>query len=1280
MAAPRGWLRQLGSALRPHRGKVVLALAAAGAGQAVAALTPLVERHIIDKVIVVHQSPLAPWIVALVAAGLVRFGAAFVRRYWAGRVSLDVQYDLRTAVFETLQRLDFARHDEMQTGQLVSRAISDVTLVQGLLAFLPLVLANVLFFAIALVVMARLSMLLTLVALAITPLLAFVSLRLRTSVFPASWDAQQQAGVVAGVVEESVTGVRVVKGFGQEERELARLAASAEHLYGSRVRALRLQARYQPTLQSIPAIGQVAVLALGGWLAIHGRISLGTFLAFSSYVAQLQSPVRHLAGLLTVGQQARAGVERIFELLDSTPLVTEKPDAATLAPSTGEVSFDDVSFGYLRSEPVLEHFSLTVRPGETMALVGTSGSGKSTLALLLPRFYDIQGGAVNIDGTDIRDVTLDSLRRQIGVVFEDSFLFSDSIRANIAYGRPDATEDQVLAAARAAEADEFIRDLPGGYDTAVGEQGLTLSGGQRQRIALARALITDPRILVLDDATSAVDSRIEEEIHATLRRILEGRTTLLVAHRRSTLRLADRICVVDAGRVVDVGTHTELEARCPLYRLLLSGPGQDAEAVDAGLALDAAAQASALAAGVQVDGVTPSLWQRDREIDERTALDAAGRLTSPAPAAIGPHGGGGGGGGGHGAMWGALAPTPELIAKVDALEAIRDLPDTSVEQAGRPDPRFRFTRFIRPWRAQLGVGLLLVVLDSLATLAGPALIRHGIDQGVTPKVEGALWAASLVFLAIATLDWLDSMAQTFITGRTSERVLYALRVRIFAHLQRLALDYYDREMAGRIMTRMTTDVEALTQLLQTGLVTAMVSLLTCGGVGVALLVMNWRLALVTMTIVPPLAVATVWFKRASSRAYDDAREKVATVNADFQESLSGVRVAQAFVREDRNNQRFARLSADYLMSRLRAQQLVATYFPFVEMLSEVAAAIVLGFGARLVVDHTLSPGELIAFLLYLDLFFAPIQQLSQVFDTYQQAAVALHRIGDLLAVPTLTPEAEHPIVPPRLTGRITFEDVHFSYPVAARPDEDRPPLASASPGSHGPKEALRGVDLVIEPGEIVAIVGETGAGKSTLEKLVARYYDVTGGAVRVDGFDVRDLEMTAYRHQLGVVPQEPFLFAGTIRDNIAYGRQEATDAEVEAAARAVGAHELVASLPGGYLHVVGERGRSISSGQRQLLALARARLVDPAILLLDEATSNLDLATEARVNAAMGVVAHGRTTLLIAHRLTTAVAADRIVVMDAGRVLQVGSHAELLADGGRYAELWASYQGEGAAA
>ena len=1249
----RGWLRQLGSALRPHRRNVAIALGAAAIGQVVTAFVPLIERYIVDNVIVAGTSPLWPGLLVLVLAALVRFGTAYVRRYWAGRVSLDVQNDLRTQVFDHLQRLDVARHDQMGTGQVVSRAISDIGLVQGLLAFLPLVLANVLFLGVALVAMAFLSPLLMLVALAATPLMILTSLRLRSSVFPASWDAQQQAGAVAGVVDETVSGVRVVKGFGQEHREVTRLAGAAERLYASRVRVVRLQSRFQPLLQTLPALAQVGVLALGGWLAIQGEITIGTFLAFASYVSQLQAPARMLAGLVTISQQARAGVERVFDLLETTATVTSADGAPPLAVSEGRITFEHVQFGYLRSEPVLRDLDLTVEPGETLAIVGTSGSGKSTVALLLPRFYDLTGGAIRIDGTDIATVDLDSLRRSIGLVFEDTFLFSDSIGANIAYGRPDATDAEIEAAARVAGAHEFISALPDGYQAAVGERGLTLSGGQRQRVALARAVLTDPQILILDDATSAVDSRVEAEIHATLSAVLAGRTTVVIANRRSTLLLADRIAVLDAGQVLDVGTHEELTARCELYRRLLTGPG-DALVDDDGVVIEDPMVAATTPSGE----VTPSLWVRAGDEDGATdaALVSSGRKNEAPGLGMGV-----GGGGGPGAWGASLPPSPELFEQVAALRPADDRPDEPVDEAARPAPRFSFVSFVNRWRWQLIAGLSLVVLDGLAGLAGPLLIRNGIDAGVTPKVASALWAASAVFLVVVAADLAVMTAQTFVTGRTAERILYSLRVKIFAHLQRLGLDHYDREMGGRIMTRMTTDIEALTQLLQTGLVNAVVALLTCVGVGVALAFMDWRLALMTMLVVPPLAWATAWFRKRSSSAYDDARDKVAVVNADFQESLGDVRVAQAYRREDENAARFARRSRAYLTSRLRAQQLVAIYFPFVELLSGLAGAIVIGGGAAFVHNGSLTSGDLIAFLLYLNVFFGPIQQLSQVFDTYQQARVAVGRITQLLSEPSSVPEADDPIDPGTLTGRIELRNVRFAY---------------ASTGT----TVLDGVDLVIEPGETVAIVGETGAGKSTLEKLVARYYDVTDGEVLIDGIDIRRLDLAAYRQQLGVVPQEPFLFAGTIRDNIAYGRPDASDAAVETAARAVGAHEVVAALPGGYLHVVGEQGRSLSAGQRQLLALARALLVDPAILLLDEATANLDLSTEARVSKAMGVAAHGRTALVIAHRLSTAVGADKIVVMDQGRVAEVGTHTDLLARGGVYTALWEAFTGAPAAA
>ena len=617
-ASEDGWLRRLAGYCWHYRRTVLIALAGALAATVATAAIPLVQRQIIDNVIVTHQASIWPLAGLLIVAAAVNFDGIYLRRYRGGRLSLDVQHELRTELFDSLSRLDGARQDEMRTGQLVGRAISDLNMVQGLLSMVPVTLGNIVLFVLTIGIMVVLSPVLTIVTVAVAPALWVIALASRRKLFPASWDAQQQSGEVAGVVDEAIGGVRVVKGFGQEEQEQERLEAASSRLFASRLRMIRLTARYNPALTAIPSLGVVGVLALGGWLAIHGSITLGTFLAFSAYLAQMAGPVRMLTYMVTLGQEARASVIRVFDIIDSRPAIADKPDAVELPPDATGLSFDDVRFGYVPYEPVLRGLSLRVEPGETVAVVGASGSGKSTIAQLLPRFYDPQSGVVRIGGHDVADVTRDSLRAAIGLVMEESFLFSDTVRANLAYGRPDATDEQIMAAARAAQAHEFIARLPQGYDTVVGEQGLTLSGGQRQRVALARALVTDPRLLVLDDATSAIDPRLEAEIHAALRAVMRGRTTLIIAHRRSTLNLADRIVVLDAGRVADTGTHDELEERCPLYRrLIVSGEYDDESVRTVEDALDDRAMAAATAAGAgrgprRPGAAPPRRWPRRR--------------------------------------------------------------------------------------------------------------------------------------------------------------------------------------------------------------------------------------------------------------------------------------------------------------------------------------------------------------------------------------------------------------------------------------------------------------------------------------------------------------------------------------------------------------------------------------------------------------------------------------------------------------------------------------------
>ncbi|HEX3087595.1 MAG TPA: ABC transporter transmembrane domain-containing protein, partial [Ilumatobacteraceae bacterium] len=831
-----GWLRRLGPFIRRYRTEVIATLVLSVVAQTLIGLLPLIQQIIVDHGILAKEHPLGPMLLVLLLTGLLGFTANYGRRYLGARVSVGIQHDLRLAIHRHLYELDFSRHDELSVGDVMSRSTADLTLIQVFFFSVPMLVANLTLLVVALSVMFVLSPILSLVIAVFVPVFAWLAIRFRNRIFPASWNDQRLSGAVAGVVDEAVTGVRVVKAFAQEDREFARLMDRSHELYQSRMRTARLNSRYSSTLQLLPMLGQLGVLGIGGWLALEGHITLGVFLAFASYMVQIITPVRILSGVLATAQQARAGSERVFELLDLQPRVTDAPGARPVVEPKGEVEFDNVTFGYADAADTVHDISLTIRPGERIGLVGASGSGKTTLALLLARFYDPRSGVVRFDGTDVRDFTLSTLRRSVNVVFEESFLFSTTIKENIAFGRPDATDAEIEAAARVAQAHDFILELSHGYDTVVGERGYTLSGGQRQRIALARAALANPAVLVLDDATSAIDARTEEAIHRSLEDELSSRTTILIAHRSSTLRLADRVLVIDEGRIVAEGTNADLWHSSHLYRELLTGP--ELELPDD------------LSEPIEVASADAWPHTGDRGGGGSPQIEMATLLSGMASGVMMNNLAG---------RSGLVAATPELLQRVEALAPLHGEPDVDLDDATTVDGTSTLRRMAHRFRLPLFFVGLLVLVDAGTTLVGPLLIRHGLDSGVEEHRASVLLAMCVAFLAVQLISWGNQIVELMHTSHTAERIMYSLRARTFGHLQRLSLDYYDREMGGRIMTRMTTDVEALAQLLQQGLLLALTSLVSCAGVIGILLVLDVRLALAAFIVLPIQAIVTVWF-------------------------------------------------------------------------------------------------------------------------------------------------------------------------------------------------------------------------------------------------------------------------------------------------------------------------------------------------------------------------------------------------------------------------------------
>jgi ATP-binding cassette subfamily B protein len=543
-----------------------------------------------------------------------------------------------------------------------------------------------------------------------------------------------------------------------------------------------------------------------------------------------------------------------------------------------------------------------------------------------------------------------------------------------------------------------------------------------------------------------------------------------------------------------------------------------------------------------------------------------------------------------------------------------------------------------------------VLVQTGAVLAMPYLVKVAIDQGIVPKDLAVINRVALAYLVLAGVQFLAGRVEIETVARAGQRVLFTVRTKLFRHLQTLSLDFYERERTGRLVARMTADIDAMSDLVTDGLVTLVTALITMVGVAIILVVMDWQLALATLVVAPLIALAARSWRRWSADAYRQVRETHSVVTVQLQESLSGVRAIQSFRRERATAARLEEANHAERVAHWRTIGLASFFFPGIEFLGTAATVVVLGVGGQRVLGGDLEIGVLAAFLLYLRNLFDPVQQLSELYDSFQSATAGAERVGAVLAEQPSVREAPDPVPLPDPRGEVRLEDVCFAY-------------------DQGPR-VLHDVDLAVAPGTTLALIGPTGAGKSTVAKLIARFYDPLGGRITLDGVDLRQVRLADLRQAMGYVPQEGFLFSGTILDNIRFGRPGATRAEVEAAARAVGADQVIAGLPDGYDTQVGERGALLAAGERQLVAFARAWIADPTLLILDEATSNLDAASEARITDALQRLRSGRTTIIIAHRLTTIAQADQIAVVEDGRIVESGTPAELRARGGRFADLF----------
>jgi ATP-binding cassette subfamily B protein len=987
---------------------------------------------------------------------------------------------------------------------------------------------------------------------------------------------------------DGVQGLPTLKAFGQSRAFGHRLAERARELCASSLRVLSTGVMTRGITDCGVAIGAAAALALAVWRVSHGLMSIQALLIVLMAGTEVFRPLRDLRMVLhqgMLGQSAAAGINALFA---AEPLVP--PSQSPSPPSEAEreylaptIAFEDVSFAYPGGRGAAhDGLSFTVSAGEKIGIVGPSGSGKSSVARLLLRLFDPQVGRVLIGGHDLKTLDPEVVRRMIAVVHQDTYLFHGTVEDNLRLGKPDADEQEIEAAARDANAHEFISLLPYGYQTMIGERGVLLSGGQRQRLAIARALLRDAPILILDEALSSVDAENEAVIQQAIDRLTAGRTTLILAHRLSSVIGADRILVLDRGRVVEEGRHADLIRNDgPYYRLM--GAQAEEHRSDVDLADEAEAPSSAT----------------EREQIEVAAATAPAELASAA-AAVG---------------W-----TATLAALV---------------------------KIIKPWRRRFAI----VVGSGIARVA--AFIGVGILSAlaVAAVKTGMPYDFLLILLALAApaaglLHWLES----WLAHDIAYRLLAEMRIALFDKLDALAPAYLLRRRSGDLIALAAQDVETVEYFFAHTVAPALVAVLVPSAVLIALAVVAWPIALALLPFVLFAGLAPVVTRATIDRLGEEAREALGLIGAYITETIQGLADLVAFQAVAGRRHGFIELVQAYQKTRLELLADLSAQAARLEIATGLGGLAVAVVGARLAAHHQLLPTTLPLLILIALSSFLPISEIANV---SRQLADTIASTRRLYAVHREEPAVvDGPLTPPEPAGgsAISFEGASFTYPGARRP-------------------ALAGVSLDIPAGATLALVGRSGAGKTTIANLLLRFWDPSAGRILIDGVDLRDFELDHLRRRISLVSQDTYLFNDTLRANVALARPDADDAAIHRALEQAALADFVASLPEGFATRVGERGVQLSGGQRQRVAIARAFLKNAPTLVLDEATSHLDAVSEAQVRTALDVLMRDRTTIVIAHRLSTVKNADLLAVLDHGRLIETGNHAELLAEGGLYARL-----------